>query len=366
MRRKRLSPSLSVGMLVLSSLLVFTGCAASPTPVTPSDTATPTATQTGTSLQDPREIRGASTAAAVDEVVPITTKAKPKLPVTVTDESGASVTITDASRILALDVYGTLAETVVGLGLGDSLIGRGASNTLASMAKLPLVTQNGHDLNGEAILSLAPTLILTDTTVGPSEVQQQLIASGIPVVFFSPDRSIDLISGQVKTVAKTLGVDAEGAKLATRIESEIDAATAAIAAMAPADPASRLRIAFLYVRGNAGVFFVFGKGMGADGLIDGVGGIDVATEAGITGAKPANSESLLVTNPDLFLVMTDGLESTGGVDGLLARPGVGDTTAGQNRRIVDMSDGQILSFGPSIAGVLTSLATAIYAPTELH
>jgi iron complex transport system substrate-binding protein len=367
-RRKRLSPTLSVGMLVLSSILVLTGCAASPTPqgATGTQTLTPTSTPTGTSLQDPREIRGASTAANVNEVIPITTSAKPKLPVTVTDESGASVTITDASRILALDVYGTLAETVVGLGLGDALIGRGASNTLASMADLPLVTQNGHDLNGEAILSLAPTLILTDTTVGPAEVQQQLIASGIPVVFFSPDRSIGLISGQVKTVAATLGLTAEGTKLATRIEQEVADATTAIAAMAPADPAARLRIAFLYVRGNAGVFFVFGKGMGADDLITGIGGIDVATEAGITGAKPANSESLLLTNPDLFLVMTDGLESTGGVDGLLARPGVGDTTAGQNRRIVDMSDGQILSFGPSIAGVLTSLATAIYAPTELH
>ena len=353
-------------MLVLSSVLVLTGCAASPTPSASTASPTPTSTPTGQSLQDPREIRGASTAAIVDEVVPITTKATPKLPVTVTDESGASVTISDASRILALDVYGTLAETVVGLGLGDALIGRGASNTLASMADLPLVTQNGHDLNGEAILSLAPTLILTDTTVGPSEVQQQLIASGIPVVFFSPDRAIDLISEQVTTVARVLGLEAEGQQLATRIEEEVDTAVAAIEAMAPADPAERLRIAFLYVRGNAGVFFVFGKGMGADGLISGVGGIDVATEAGITGAKPANSESLLVTNPDLFLVMSDGLESTGGVDGLLARPGVGDTTAGQNRRIVDMGDGQLLSFGPSIAAVLTSLATAIYAPSELR
>jgi iron complex transport system substrate-binding protein len=355
-------------MLVLSSMLVLTGCAASPAPVAPVDEKTPTSTSTpiGQSMQDPREIHGASTAAHVDEVIPITTTATPRLPVTVTDESGASVTITDVSRIIALDVYGTLAETVVGLGLGDALIGRGASNTLASMADLPIVTQNGHDLNGEAILSLAPTLILTDTTVGPAEVQQQLVSSGVPVLFFSPDRSIDLISGQVTTVAAALGLDAEGAKLATRIEKEVDHAMTAIAAMAPADPADRLRIAFLYVRGTAGVFFVFGKGMGADGLIAGIGGIDVATEAGITGAKPANSESLLVTNPDVFLLMSDGLQSTGGVDGLLARPGVAETRAGQNRRIVDMSDGQILSFGPSIAAVLTSLATAIYAPTELH
>ena len=47
---------------------------------------------------------------------------------------------------------------------------------------------------------------------------------------------------------------------------------------------------------------------------------------------------------------------------LVSRPGVEQTTAGKNRRIVDMDDGQILSFGPNTPAVLLSLAKAIYAP----
>ncbi|MEZ5321992.1 MAG: hypothetical protein R2698_07970 [Microthrixaceae bacterium] len=54
----------------------------------------------------------------------------PSLPVVVTDKSGEQVRITDASRILALDTYGTLATTVYALGLGDRLVGRDISTAV--------------------------------------------------------------------------------------------------------------------------------------------------------------------------------------------------------------------------------------------
>jgi iron complex transport system substrate-binding protein len=63
--------------------------------------------------------------------------------------------------------------------------------------------------------------------------------------------------------------------------------------------------------------------------------------------------------------MTDGLASVGGVDGLLeSKPAIGLTTAGENRRFVDMADGQVLGFGPRTAAVLDALARAIYAPGQ--
>ncbi|WP_431279095.1 heme/hemin ABC transporter substrate-binding protein [Leifsonia poae] len=349
---------------VVAASLLLSGCGIgvenATAPTASSSSSTSVAPDARAGLENPRTIAGPSTAATVADVAPIAKDPTPKLPVTMTDAGGASVTVTDASRILALDIYGTLAETVVGLGLGDRLVGRGSSNTLDSMKDLPLVTQNGHELNGEAILALRPTLVLTDTTLGPREVQDQLRASGVTVVFFDPKRSISTIGSQVETVAQAVGLDALGRKLAARIATELDAAKAKIAEVAPADEAEKPRIAFLYVRGTAGVFFLFGKGMGPDDLIDAVGGVDVATAAGITGSKPANSEALLATNPDVFLMMTDGLASTGGIDGLLKRPGVADTAAGQHRRIVDMADGQVLSFGPATPAVLLSLADAIY------
>jgi len=74
-------------------------------------------------------------------------------------------------------------------------------------------------------------------------------------------------------------------------------------------------------------------------------------------------EALIAANPDLILVMTDGLESVSGVDGLIAeKPAVGLTRAGENRRFVDMADGEMLSFGPRTPLVLDALARAIYAP----
>ena len=82
---------------------------------------------------------------------------------------------------------------------------------------------------------------------------------------------------------------------------------------------------FLYVRGNAGIYYIFGTGSGTDSLIT----------------------------------------SLGGVDGLLERiPAVAETPAGQHRRIVDMSDTEVLSFGPRSPAVLDALARAIYAPTK--
>ena len=61
--------------------------------------------------------------------------------------------------------------------------------------------------------------------------------------------------------------------------------------------------------------------------------------------------------------MTKGLESAGGVDGLLERlPALATTPAGQNRRFVDMDDAQVLGFGPTTAAVIEALTVAIYAP----
>jgi iron complex transport system substrate-binding protein len=100
-------------------------------------------------------------------------------------------------------------------------------------------------------------------------------------------------------------------------------------------------------------------------LIDALGAVDVATEVGWSGMKPVTDEALIAADPDLVLVMTDGLASVGGVDGLLqAKPALGLTPAGSNRRFVDMADGDILSFGPRSASVLDALARAIYAPVK--
>jgi iron complex transport system substrate-binding protein len=183
------------------------------------------------------------------------------------------------------------------------------------------------------------------------------------VVVVDSERSLENVGTIIDQVAAAVGLPDEGAALAERSAAQIDAKIAEIAAVAPQDPAEKLRVAFLYVRGQAGVYYMFGTDSGADTLITALGATDVATEIGWEGMRPLNDEGLVSAAPDVVLVMTKGLESAGGVDGLLeAIPALQSTPAGENRRIVDMSDNEILSYGPGTAGVLDALAVALYAP----
>ncbi|MBX3313932.1 MAG: ABC transporter substrate-binding protein [Actinobacteria bacterium] len=332
---------------VAAIALLVTSCAAA--------TSTPVEESSG-----PPACTGPRTAQVQGVVEPIGTDVEPQLPVTVTDVTGAEVTISDASRILALDTYGTLATTVYALGLGDRLVGRDVSTGIPALADLPLVTHNGHELNGEAILDLAPTVVLTDYSIGPLEVQLQLRDSGIPVVIMSDQRSREQIGPQIEAVGEVLGVPEAAAALARSVAVDVEAAEARVAELIPDDPEDRIRMVFLYVRGNAGVYYWFGEGSGADDLIDALGGVDVAAASGLKGSQPLNAEGLVTAAPDLYLMMSAGLESVGDVGGLLSVPGVGDTPAGLNSCIVDMSDFEILSFGPQFPSTLDALAEAIY------
>ncbi len=318
-----------------------------------------------TPLADVRGWRGATSAVADDSVDPIAV-GRPHLPVTVTDAQGTKVTVKDASRILALDVYGTLARTVFELGLGDHVVGRDISTQFDEAADLPLVTQNGHDLSAEAILELDPTVIITDTSLGPWNVILQMRDAGIPVVVVDSHRGLDNVDALTTSVAAALGVPDAGAALVARTTGQVDAVREAIADVAPSNEGDRLRTLFLYVRGQAGVYYLFGEGSGADGLIDALGLYDVAGEIGWDGMKPVTDEAIIAAQPDLVLMMSGGLDSVDGVGGLLERlPALANTPAGERERFVDMEDSQILGFGPRSAAVLNALAVAIYAPEAI-
>lgn len=305
---------------------------------------------------DPRNLTGPTTAVVSGEVRPITDEVQPELPVTVRSCDGVDFEVTDLSRIVTADLYGTLGEIVFTLGLGDHVVGRDTSMGFSQADDVPVITPGGHDLNAEAILELDPTLVLTDASIGPPEVQQQLRDTGIPVVFFSDSRTLNGVGDQIEAVAGVLGVPDVGERLVNRVTGEVTHALS----LAPAD-ADPLRATFLYIRGTAGVYLMSGPGSGADSLIEAIGAVDVGTDIGLDQPfTPLTSEALIDAAPDVIIMMTAGLESVGGVDGLLEIPGVAQTPAGQNQRIIDMNDSDLLNFGPRSGETIRALAEAVY------
>ncbi|MEY8209701.1 heme/hemin ABC transporter substrate-binding protein [Corynebacterium sp. MNWGS58] len=306
---------------------------------------------------DPRSFHGGNIVDDLDEVVPVTNSPEPQLPVTVTDEDGYDVVVEDVSRILAIDFYGTFTKTVRGLGMADNLVGRTIASQEESLQDLPIVTHGAHALNAEAILELNPSVLVIDHSIGPSEVIDQVRAAGVTTVVLEDDRSLENMGAQIRRMGEVLGLAAEGEALAQRSEEELADAKAAIAQIAPQEP---LRMAFLYARGANGVFYILGRDSGTDDLIESIGGIDVATANDIGSPSPASPEALAELDPEVYIMMSGSLGSIGDIEGLMQRPGVAQTVAGQKQRVIALPDGQALAFGPQSGQLLLEAAKAIY------
>lgn len=378
--RRLLALGAAVGLLALA------GCGVALTPTDGRGTADASVTQASPSpsmplerasaldsvdvLEDPGSYQGPSTAVLADDAVPVIERpAVPSLPATVTSHERSGdrpVEVTDVDRIVAMDISGSISATVWALGLGDRLVGRDTASAFPGVEDLPVITGAGHTVNTEAILALEPSVVITDGSIGPLDSVDQLRDAGVPVVHVQNEATFAGAEELARQVGAALGVADAGVRLADRTASAVETAVERIAAIAPPD-AERLRMIFLYLRGSAGVYYMFGEESGADELVRAMGGVDVAAEIGLDGMKPLTDEAMLAADPDVILVMTKGLESVGGVDGLLSdKPAIALTQAGQNRRFVDMEDSHLLAFGPRSADILEALAAAVYAPTGTH
>ncbi|MFD9424613.1 MULTISPECIES: hemin ABC transporter substrate-binding protein [unclassified Streptomyces] len=294
-------------------------------------------------------------AATVDRVEPLGTAPAPRMPVTVRSADGADVTITSTDRIVPLT--GSLSEIVFTLGFGEQVVARDITATFEQAEKLPVVTR-AHDVSAESVLSLKPTVVLADTTTGPSEAIGQIRDAGVPLVVVDAAKELADVGRRIDTVAAALGVPSSGTELRTRTQSRIDAVQKSVPTH---EDGSKPRVAFLYLRGSASVYLLGGRESGASSLLEAAGAVDAGKASGLEKDFTAiTSEALAEAAPDAILVMSKGLTSVGGVDGLVKIPGVAETPAGMDRRIVSIDDGVLLNYGPRTDRVLAELVEQLH------
>ncbi|MFE4666812.1 hemin ABC transporter substrate-binding protein [Streptomyces sp. NPDC056716] len=335
------------GVLLAVLTLTTAGCSAS----------TGSGGDTGTD-PDAKDPAAAAAAQPADRVEPLTGTPAPEFPVTVTSADGERLTLRAADRIVPLS--GSLSEIVFSLGLGDRVVARDISTTFEQAADLPLVTR-AHDVSAEGVLSLWPDLVLAETTSGPVESLDQIRAAGVPVLTVAPAKGLADVGPRIEAVAGALGVPSAGTELIERSEQRIAAVREDVPEQGTEQGADKPRVAFLYLRGSASVYLLGGADSGATSLIEAAGGVDAGAESGLTGDfTPLTSEALVKAAPDAILVMAAGLESVGGVDGLEKIPGIAQTPAGLDRRIVSVEDGVLLSYGPRTDQVLATVIDQLY------
>ncbi|MEY3753360.1 MAG: hypothetical protein RIR75_1207 [Actinomycetota bacterium] len=269
----------------------------------------------------------------------------------ISQQDVTSVTLSQSSQFSVKRVVvlaNGVAEILNSLNAKSIIVGRDISSTEEALKDFPIVT-SGHQVISEKVISLQPDLVIVDASTGPKAALDQIRSAGIKVVETPESWTLSDIPKKVSAVAAAIGAPSQADLLNQKMAQQ------AVSKKISGNP----RVAFLYLRGTSSIYLIGGPGSGADSLITEVGATDVGAQRLKHPFNTLTAESLAAMNPDVILVMSKGLESVGGVDGLVKLPGVAQTTAGKNRAVIDVDDSLLLSFGPRTPSLVNALAVAL-------
>ncbi|MEL6310689.1 MAG: fasciclin domain-containing protein, partial [Chloroflexota bacterium] len=168
--------------------------------------------------------------------------------------------------------------------------------------------------------------------------------------------TIEGVVTKIEVIAEALSLVDTGAELVATIENDFAEAQTLLDTVE-----SVPRVMFIYARG-AGALSVAGMNTSAGTMIELAGAENAITE--FEGFQPLTAEAVVTAAPDVILLMTRGLESVGGVEGLLELPGIAQTPAGENARVVAMDDLYLLGFSTRIGTAVLDLTYFLHEELE--
>ncbi|MDF3127811.1 hemin ABC transporter substrate-binding protein [Kiritimatiellaeota bacterium B1221] len=237
-----------------------------------------------------------------------------------------------------------VTEIIVALGADERLAGIDDSSAFSkALSKLPQVGYY-RMVSAEGVLSVQPSLIISSEDAGPPEALKKIKDSGVPVIQVPADKSLEGTVRRIRAVGEALGAGEAAEQLLKPIEMRLENPLKAL------DPAPK--VLFIYARGG-GASNVSGNGTGAHEMIQ-LAGAKNAVE-GFRGYRPLTPEALVASQPDVLLMTRQGLDAIGGEKSLWSLPGMQNTPAGKNSRIVVMDEVLLLGFGPRVVDAMDQL-----------
>lgn len=236
----------------------------------------------------------------------------------------------DVKQLRIVSLSGAITETLVELGQKDNIVGIDITSTYPKEINDRL-TQLDHvsKINIESIIALKPSLVYITKKDLTDNLAQQLNKANIKLKVIDQEFSVKGTKQMITDIAKSLNI-MDYDDLLQKIDNDL---------LKVESIENKPRVLFIYARGSSNMF-VAGDNTPMQKVIELASGQNAVT--GFDQFKPLSPEALISSNPDYILMFDSGLQSLGGVQGVLKIDGIAQTNAGKYKRVISL-DGLLLS-----------------------
>ncbi|OAI28559.1 heme/hemin ABC transporter substrate-binding protein [Methylomonas koyamae] len=254
------------------------------------------------------------------------------------------------SRIVS--VGGALTEIVYALDGAERLVGVDSTSLTPAAAKaLPQVGYM-RSLSAEGVLSLRPDLLLASAHAGPPAVLEQLRAAGVRIETLAEDYSAAGITAKIGAIAALLDKPEQGRALAGQVQADFDRL-----AQWRAQRGDQPKVLFLMAVAH-GAPLASGSGTAADAVLTLAGAANAAGE--LQGNKPIGTEAMVAAAPDVILLTDVAANAIGGLEAFYQQPGIAQTPAGRQRKVLVVDTLALLGFGLHSGQAVLELAKQLH------
>jgi iron complex transport system substrate-binding protein len=242
-------------------------------------------------------------------------------------------------------------EFIYDLGAESHLVARDLTSIYPSQIQsLPSVGYH-RALSAEGIISMRPSVVLTDGNVGPDPVLAQLRSVGILVETMDPGETPEAAEQLMLQLGSYFHRESAAEAIVTRWKSQM-------AQMARPDGASKPRVLFVHFGQIGNSYLGLSRGGPADRILEWAGGVNALDKVG--GMARLTPEIIARAAPDIIIATDVGFDRYGSAEKFRELPGVALTPAGQSLRIYRIFETEIMYFGPRTPASIEKIAAWLH------
>jgi iron complex transport system substrate-binding protein len=206
-------------------------------------------------------------------------------------------------------------------------------------------------LSAEGIISMKPTMLLTDGNFGPDAVTQQVKKVGIPVVTMAPGAGQDSAQLLMARLGQEFHHEKSADSVIAQWKSDMAAALADTVQWAGKP---KPRVLIMHMGQIANNYLAIKRGSPGDQIVEWAGGVNAIDSTG--GMLRLTPELIAKAAPDIIIATDVGFDRLGSAEKFAEMPGVALTPAGKSKKIYRIDEIEVMYFGPRTAMSLRKIA----------